>query len=155
MDISRLLESLRTHKVKFLVIGAWALPAYTQPRMTKDIDIFIEPTEANARRTLKALKHAGYDVEDLDIQTLLKKKVLFRQYFPEADIHPFVTGVSFQEVWKRKKRVELNGCKVWVPSLDDLLKMKVAAGRTKDKLDVEVLKEVKKQLRKRTQGKQH
>ena len=153
MDINRLLESLRIHKVKFLVIGAWALPAYTQPRMTKDIDIFIEPTPSNARRTLKALKYARYDVEDLDVQTLLKKKILFRQYSPEADVHPFVAGTSFRQVWERKKRVEIDGCKVWVPSLDDLLKMKVAAGRTKDKLDVEVLKEAKKQLRRRSHGK--
>jgi predicted nucleotidyltransferase len=154
MDIGRLLQSLLDHKVKFLVIGAWALPAYGHERTTRDIDVFIEPTEPNAKRALVAVKDVGYDVEDLTVRALLEKKTLFRQYILQMDIHPFVAGVTFEQAWKKRKKANIKGCKVWVPSLDDLIRMKAAAGRARDELDLEVLQEIRKQLKKRTRGKQ-
>jgi len=140
--------------VKFLVIGAWALPAYGHERASSDIDVFIEPTEPNAKRTLAALKDIGYDVEDLTVPALLKKKTLFRQYILQMDVHPFVAGVTFKQAWNKRKKASIKGCRVWVPSLDDLIKMKTATGRTRDKLDLEVLKEIRKQLKKRNRGRQ-
>jgi predicted nucleotidyltransferase len=153
MDISRLLQSLLAHKVKFLIVGAWALPAYGHERTTRDIDVFIQPTEPNAKRVLVALRDVGYDVEDLTIRALLEKKTLFRQYILQMDVHPFVAGVTFKQAWKKRKRATIKGCEVWVPSLDDLIKMKAAAGRARDELDLEVLKEIRKQLKNRNAGK--
>lgn len=71
-------------------------------RATLDIDIFIEATEVNARRTWEALRDFGYDVSDLPIESLLSKKVLIRQHLVECDIHPFVAGVTFEEVWEHR-----------------------------------------------------
>jgi len=77
VDIQKLRQSLLDHKVQFLVIGAWALPAHGYVRMTQDVDIFIEPTEENAKRTITALRSMGYNVIDsIDVQTMLKKKSL-------------------------------------------------------------------------------
>jgi len=89
-----------------VIIGAWAFPAYGYTRNTFDIDIFFDPTKANVKRLAKALKEFGYDgIEDLTIEQLLNKKTLFRQYIMDTDIHPFVKGVSFDKVWKGKKKV--------------------------------------------------
>jgi hypothetical protein len=89
--------------VKFLVIGAWALPAYGHQRMTRDVDILFEPTKANAKRLLKALVATGYDgIEALPIKTILSKKILMRGYVLQADTHPFVAGARFHNVWKIK-----------------------------------------------------
>jgi len=60
MTIQKLLQSLLDHKVKFLVIGAWAFPAYGYTRNTYDIDIFFESTNPNVKRLIRALKNAGY-----------------------------------------------------------------------------------------------
>ncbi|MDO9028048.1 MAG: nucleotidyltransferase [Candidatus Roizmanbacteria bacterium] len=148
MNIQRLLRSLLEHKVKFLIIGAWALPAYGYERMTRDIDIFIKPTRLNAERTISALKSIGYDiVEDLKIKTLLTKKILLRQYILQIDIHPFVAGIGFDNAWKNRVETEIKGVNVYVPSIEDIIKMKEAAGRGKDKIDLEVLKEIQKRLR--------
>lgn len=130
------------------------MPAYGYVRMTRDIDIFIEPTQANANKTIIALKKLGYDVQDLTTGTLLKKKILFCQYLLRTDIHPFVAGVTFDQVWRNRKKADIKGCKVWIPSLDDLIRMKAATGRAGDQSDLEVLKQVKKQLKKRDRGKQ-
>ncbi|HTY13891.1 MAG TPA: nucleotidyltransferase [Candidatus Omnitrophota bacterium] len=143
MDIENLLKSLKEHKVKFVLIGAMAFPRYGYSRTTLDTDIFIEPTEKNADRTLKALRKFGYDVSDITVADLLSNKLLIRQYMVETDIHPFVTGVTFDEIWKNKKPGEIGDIKVYFPSLKDLIKMKKAAGRSKDKEDLKILKKLK------------
>jgi len=144
MDIENLLKSLKEYKVRFVIIGAAAFPLYGYSRVTLDTDIFIEPTEENAKRTLKALKKFGYDVSDISIRDLLNKKVLIRQYAVETDIHPFVRGLTFNEVWKHKKAGKIGKLSVNFASLDDLIKMKKAAGRDKDKEDLKILRRLKK-----------
>lgn len=147
MDIKILLQSLLEHKVKFLVIGAWALPAYGIERMTNDFDIFIEPTEHNVRRTIKALQQAGYlAVEDKHTKLFLTKKVLLREYILQTDVHPFVKGSNFERAWKTRKRTTIKGFKVFVPSIDELLSMKQAANRPKDKGDIVQLKATKEKM---------
>jgi predicted nucleotidyltransferase len=150
MNVKKLLKLLVEYKVKFVIIGAWAFPAYGYTRNTFDIDIFFDPTKANVKRLAKVLKEFGYDgIEDLTIEQLLNKKTLFRQYIMDTDIHPFVKGVKFAEVWKEKKEVEIEKIKVFIPSLEHLIKMKKAAGRKKDLADLEYLEEIKRQTRKK------
>ena len=143
MDIESLLKSLNAHKVRYVVIGAAAFPIHGYVRATLDIDIFIEATEENARRTWEALRAFGYDVTDLPIETLLKKKVLIRQYLVECDIHPFVAGVTFEEVWERRVEGEIGETRAWFASLDDLIRMKEAVGRPKDLEDLRALRKLK------------
>ena len=117
MDTENLLKSLKEHKVEFVVIGATAFPVHGYARATLDIDIFIRPAEVNAQRTWNALK---------------------------AFIHPNVLGISFEEVWKNKVRAKFGNTFVYFASLDDLIKMKRAAGRPKDLEDLKYLKKLKK-----------
>lgn len=148
MDIENLLKLLKEHKAKFVIIGAMAFPFYGYSRITLDTDIFIEATEENAKRIWKALKEFGYDVTDITVEDLLTKKLLIRQYAVETDIHPFVTGTTFEEVWSHKKLGEVGGVSIYFASLDDLIKMKKAAGRKKDKDDLKVLKQIRKKQNK-------
>lgn len=143
MDVENLLRLLKEHKVDFVIIGATAFPVYGYARATLDIDIFIRPTKINAERTWKALKAFGYDVSDIEVDELLKKKLLIRQYLLETDIHPFVKGVTFEEVWRNKVRAKFGDTFVYFASLDDLIKMKRAAGRVKDLEDLKYLKKLK------------
>jgi len=144
VDTENLLKSLKEHKVEFVVIGATAFPVHGYARATLDIDIFIRPTEDNAQRTWNALKAFGYDLTDVKKMDLLKKKLLIRQYAVETDIHPNVLGISFEEVWKNKVRAKFGNTFVYFASLDDLIKMKRAAGRPKDLEDLKYLKKLKK-----------
>jgi predicted nucleotidyltransferase len=73
VDTESLLKSLNTHKVRYVVIGATALPVHGNARATLDIDVFIEMTRANARRTLTALTEFGNDVADLTVDDMLAK----------------------------------------------------------------------------------
>jgi len=143
MDIEQLLKLFKEHKVKFVVIGAEAFPAYGYSRTTLDIDIFIEPTIENAQKTIKALKEFGYDViDDITLESFLDNKTLIRQYLIATDIHPFVKGVEFQNVWKKKIRAKIGNIYVYFPSIEDMIKMKKAAGRVKDKEDLKYLQRI-------------
>lgn len=116
------------------------MPAYGYVRPTRDVDILFEPTESNARNLVRALQKAGYDgVQDLPLEQLLTKKILFRQFILQTDIHPFAKGVTFQEAWESREETEIKGLRVFVPSFETLLKMKRAANRPKDQEDVRQL----------------
>lgn len=150
MTEKSLLRSLLDHDVKFVVIGGLALPHYGFERFTKDIDIFIEPTKANVKRVITALQKTGYDiVEKKHVNLFLAKKVLLRDYVVQTDIHPFVKGSDFKTIWKNKVEAVMFGVKVFIPHIDDLLVMKKAANRPKDKQDVLWLNEFKKQTKKK------
>ena len=139
MDIESLLKLLNGHAVEYVIIGAAAFPVHGYSRATLDLDIFIRPDEANARRVLEALRQFGYDVTDLTVQDLLESKILIRQYELETDLHPFVKGVSFDEVWQHRVSDTYGRTPAIFASLEDLIRMKRAANRAKDQEDLRVL----------------
>ena len=144
MDISKLLKSLNARRVQYVIIGATAFPTHGYARTTADIDILIKPTRENAQRVLDALSQVGYDVTELSIDEVLEKKILFRQYILATDVHPSAVGVTFETVWRNRVKDSIEGIPVFVAGLDDLIKMKRAANRPKDREDLKVLRALKK-----------
>ena len=149
MDVEDLLKLLKERRVKFVVIGATAFPVHGYSRATLDVDLFIEPNEANVRKVHEALKLFGFDVSDISLDDLLNKKVLIREYLIETDIHPFVKGISFDRVWANKVKATFCSPFVWFASLDDLIRMKQAAGRPKDIEDLKFLRRLRQRKRRR------
>jgi len=143
VDIESLLRSLNDHSVEYVLIGATAFPVHGYARATLDVDIFIRATPENAQRTRRALAAFGYDLTEVTDDDLLTKKVLIRQYLVEADIHPYVRGVTFDEVWSRRVHDRLGQTPTAFASLDDLIRMKEAAGRPKDLEDLRVLRRLR------------
>jgi nitrogen regulatory protein PII len=148
MQTEKLLKLLKENRVKFVIIGATAFPVHGYSRATLDIDILIKPDKDNAKRTLKALKKFGYNITDLTVEDLLTKKVLIRQYLIETDIHPVVTGTTFEKVWNNKVKARFGDTYVWFASLDDLIKMKKTASRSKDIEDLKYLRRLKRNTKK-------
>jgi len=147
MDTESLLQSLNAHRVRYVVIGATAFPVHGYARATLDIDIFIHSTPINARRTLAALAAIGYDVSDVTEADLLTKKLLIRQYALETDIHPFVAGTTFATVWRNRVRSRIGKTPANFAGLNDLIRMKRAAGRPKDQEDLRVLLKLRRGTR--------
>jgi predicted nucleotidyltransferase len=143
MEVEGLLRLLKEHRVRFVIIGATAFPVHGYSRATLDTDIFIEPTPRNAQRARNALQAFGYDMSDISVDDLLTKKLLIRQYVVETDIHPFVRGTTFDRVWSNKVRSRFGRTFVWFASLEDLIEMKEAAGRPKDKEDLKFLRRLR------------
>lgn len=149
MKTKTLLKSLNEFKVRYVVIGGIAVVAHGFNRLTKDIDIFIEPTRGNAERTVLALSACGYDLGDTSVEEILQKKILLRGYILQTDIHPFVTGLDFETAWKNRVPLHFEGEETFFASLDDLIQMKKAAGRPQDLEDLRHLAEIKRQTTKK------
>src|SRR5271155_4505346 len=58
-DFSELLSTLNAHRVKYLVVGAYAVSIYAQPRATKDLDILVKADAENAKAVFEALAQFG------------------------------------------------------------------------------------------------
>jgi predicted nucleotidyltransferase len=143
MDIEDLLKSLNAHSVEFVIIGATAFPIHGYARATLDIDLFIRPEPKNASCVFDALRNFGYDTTEITVEDLLKRKILIRQYLVETDIHPFVAGITFDQVWKNRIPGTYGKEKVYYASLEDLIIMKESAGRPKDVEDLKILRILK------------
>ena len=143
MDIEGLLKSLNAHRVRYVVIGATAFPVHGYARATLDLDLFIAPTAENAGHAREALVAFGYDMSDVTAEEMLSKKILIRQYMIETDLHPFVKGVTFEEVWARRVEDRIGTTPASFAGLDDLIRMKEAAGRPKDLEDLRVLRKLR------------
>ncbi len=143
MDTEDLLRLLNAHNVEFVIIGATAFPIHGYARATLDIDLFIRPEPQNIARVLDSLRDFGYDISEITSEDLLTKKVLIRQYLVETDLHPFATGITFDQVWKNRITGTFGNEKVYYASLDDLIIMKESAGRPKDLEDLKALRALK------------
>lgn len=131
------------------MIGASAFPVYGYARATLDIDLFVRPSVENIRKVIKALQEFGYDLTGLSADDFLKNKILIRQHIVEADIHPFVKGITFEEAWANRISAKFGDTEAFFPSLDDMIKMKKAAGRA---IDLEDLKYLTRIREKRTKS---
>jgi hypothetical protein len=111
------------------------------PRATKDLDVWIDPTRANARRVFEALQQFGAPISTLSEDDLVDPDVVFQIGLSpnRIDILSSIPGVSFPACWKRRAVARLGEREVPVIGLADLLANKRATGRLQDLADVEAL----------------
>ena len=58
-DYKEFLKLLGEKGVKYLIVGGYAYAYHVEPRYTKDIDIFVEPTKANGAKIIAAIAQFG------------------------------------------------------------------------------------------------
>jgi predicted nucleotidyltransferase len=143
-QIERLLASLNDADVRYLIIGATAFAAHGWVRATADLDLYIDDDPENVRRLRDALSLFGYDISDADESDFREYKILLRQYDLPLDIHPFVKGLdSFDQAWNRRIVAELGAVVAPFACLDDIIAMKRAADRPKDREDLKQLERLR------------
>ena len=144
-DYRDMLQALADEKVRFLLVGAYALAAHGYPRATMDIDIWVMPSPQNADAILRALHHFGAPLHNLTKEDLQKEGTIFQIGVAprRIDIITTASGIGFEETFKRSLSVDIEGIELHIPSLDDLIRNKRASGRTKDLADAEALESLK------------
>ncbi len=145
-DYKDMLRILSDQKVKFLLVGAYALAVHGFPPATMDIDIWVKPDPENARAVLKALRKFGAPLGDLTKNDLQKEGTIFQIGVAprRIDIITAADGLAFNDAFERSLQVPIEGIQIHVPSMDDLIKNKRSTGRTKDLADAETLESLKK-----------
>ncbi|HEX6049148.1 MAG TPA: nucleotidyltransferase [Gemmatimonadaceae bacterium] len=143
-DYRDILAALVAEQARFLVVGAHALAVHGYPRATVDIDIWIEPSPENAERVWRALAAFGAPLEDLDVtmNDLTRTDVVAQFGLPpnRIDILTGVSGLTFDDAWTNRLDALVEGVRVPVIALDDLVANKQASGREKDRADVKGLR---------------
>ena len=146
-DYEEFIAALNDHGVRYLIVGAHAVAFHARPRATKDLDILLEPTRANAQKALAALRDffggvdLGYTAADLtDPQWIVQLGVAPVR----IDLLPQIPGCpSFRAAWKNRIQARFGGVTAYYLGLDDLLRAKETADRAQDRADVSVLRRVK------------
>ena len=54
-----LLQLLNEFEVRYLIVGGYAMMKYTEPRYTKDLDVWVDNSAQNSLRLFQALKKFG------------------------------------------------------------------------------------------------
>jgi predicted nucleotidyltransferase len=144
LQIQKLLRLLNDSDVRYLIIGATAFAAHGWVRATADVDLYIDADRGNVEKLRAALTSFGYDVTDADVDDFQRYKILLRQYDLPLDLHPVVEGAaSFDACWSRRKMADIGGVVAPFVALDDLIEMKRAAGRPKDREDLRHLERLR------------
>jgi predicted nucleotidyltransferase len=140
-EFGELLKLLNAHEVKYLIVGGYAVAYHGYPRTTGDIDIWIDRSGENARRTVEALREFGFDVPTLQPELLMKPDRIVRMGYPplRVEILTSASGVEFAPCYENRVEDEMGGTTVSIIGLECLKKNKRASGRHKDLDDLEHL----------------
>ncbi|GAB4541070.1 MAG: hypothetical protein Fur0020_10420 [Thermodesulfovibrionia bacterium] len=140
-DYEELLRLLNKHKVRYCIVGAFAVAFYAIPRYTKDMDILVEPSKKNAERIINALREFGFGSLDPYVEDFMKEGMIIQLgYEPvRIDIVTSIKGCSFKEVWDSKRKGIYGNEKVNFIGMNELIKNKMATGRRQDRFDIEIL----------------
>lgn len=149
-DFEEFFACLNAHRVKYLIVGGYAVGFHARPRATKDIDVLVERTAANTRRVRAAItEFFGSSPVELNDAKLLDPRTLIVLGHPpvRVDVLTAIDGVAFRPAWGRSAEGTYGAVPVRYLSLEDLISSKRAAGRPQDLADLDVLERT---LRRRT-----
>jgi hypothetical protein len=145
-DFAEFVRLLNKHKVKYLIVGAYAVSFHARPRYTSDIDFLVEPASQNIRRLLKVLKDFGFGGIGLVEDDFLDPDIVVQLgYEPvRIDILSSLEGVDFGKSYKSKVGGKFGRQRAWFIPLEDLIRNKRAVKRKQDEADVAMLEKFRK-----------
>ena len=148
-DFEDLLRSFNKQRVRCCIVGAFAVGFHAVPRYTKDMDILVEPTLGNGERICRALEDFGFGSLKIAPSDFAKEGRFIQLGFEpvRVDLMTSISGVSFDRVWKHRKKGSYGTVSASFIALDDLIKTKRASHRKQDLADLEVLGKAKKKQR--------
>lgn len=148
-DPLEILRVLDRHRVTFVIIGGVAGRLHGSPSLTVDLDICYDRRPENLERLAAALVELGARLRgvDDDVPFLLDAKTLaagsnftFTTTAGPFDVLGSPEGIGgYDELAANAEQMDVGGVVVPVADLDDLIRMKLAAARPKDRIEAEIL----------------
>lgn len=142
-DFRDLLELFNRNKVKYIIVGAYALAFHGIPRFTGDIDILVNQLPENADLIVKSLFEFGFGSLDLSPDDFMQPENVIQLGVPPVriDILTSITGVSWEEADSDKESGVYGDLSVYFLGRQQYIKNKRATGRRKDLADLEAIGE--------------
>lgn len=140
-EFKELLSLFNQQQVKYLVVGGYAVIYHTEPRYTKDLDIWVSADAENAVRVYRALHAFGAPLAGISVQDFQTPGLVYQMGRPptRVDILMGLKGVEFADAWEDRVEADFGGIVVQVLSRTHLLTNKRLAGRPQDLMDIESL----------------
>jgi hypothetical protein len=144
IDHRDLLLAFNEHSVRYLLVGGYALGVYTEPRATRDLDLFVDASLENAQRVFVALAQFGAPLDDYSPADFTDIYSGFQVGAPpnQAElIFALSGGISFQEAWiQSEPGITAEDIPVRVLSPQHFIRNKLAAGRLQDLADADAVR---------------
>ncbi len=140
-DWRAFIESLNSHGVEYVVVGAVALAHHGFPRYTGDLDVLVRASAENSRRLEAALKDVGFASLGLKAEDFQNSyRVIQLGVAPyRIDILTSLTGLTFDEAWASRVQARVGETTVSFIAREALILNKRRTGRAQDKADLEAL----------------
>lgn len=124
-----------------LIVGGYAVGIHGHPRYTGDLDIWLNSTPDNAEKILRSVNQFGFSSFKLSKEDFIKPGNVIQLGRPplRIDLLTEIDGVTFEECFKNRKEVLIEGMRVNFIGYNDLLKNKRKSGRPRDIDDIENL----------------
>jgi len=144
-DFSDLLQALNDAEAEYLVVGGYAVGKHTEPRYTKDLDLWVNNSKENAERVFSALAEYGAPVKGLTADDFTGVDNFYQVGVEpvRVDIIMDLADLDFKECWKNRVVADIDGLAANFISLRDLIKNKENTGRPRD---LRHARELKKKL---------
>ena len=140
-DFVELLQLFNKHRVRYCIVGAYALAFHARPRYTKDMDLLIEPSLRNGRKLVNALKDFGFDSLKLTPADFNQPgRFIQLGYEPvRIDLITSLGDLTFEQVWRHRVLGRYGDVRVSFIGRDEFIRSKEIAGRRQDQADLEQL----------------
>lgn len=140
-DFEELLSIFNENGVRYLIVGGHAVMLYTEPRYTKDLDVWIDASAENAERVYRSLLVFGAPLAGLTAKDFAEEGSFYQMGIPPArvDILMSIDGVSFADAWPNRQQSKLGSAPAWFIGRAELIRNKRAVGRHIDLHDAELL----------------
>ncbi len=140
-DFEDLLRIFSDAEVRYLIVGGYAVMLYSEPRYTKDLDIWVEPSPGNAERVFDALARFGAPLSSLTPADFALPGNFYQVGMPPVriDIIMSIDGVEFGEAWDNRNQSPVGSQLAWFIGRQELIRNKRASGRHIDLHDAEQL----------------
>lgn len=137
-DFRDMLSAFIAEDAEFLVVGAYALAAHGLPRATGDLDFWIRRSPRNAARVMRALAVFGAPLDQITEADLCAPDLVFQMGVEpnRIDIITTIDGVEFDQAWSNRAVATIDGLRVPLLGLRELIMNKRAAAREQDLADV-------------------
>lgn len=141
LDYKELFNILNKYKVKYLIVGAYAVAYYTEPRFTKDVDIWVKASPENAGRLYEALKEFGAPLKDIYPEDFTNENLVYQIGVApiRVDIIMGLPSFKFDLAWKSRARARYGNVPINIIGIKELVKSKKKIGRAQDRLDLDRL----------------
>lgn len=147
-DFKELLQLLNAAETDYLLVGGYAVMEYSEPRYTKDLDIWIRNSAENSAKVFRALMKFGAPLEKDAVtpETFSENDVVYQMGIVpnRIDIMTSLSGLKFEDAWQNRQKSKMFGVAVNFISLGDLIANKEALGRRTDVEQLRQIQQVKK-----------